>query len=166
MGSLAAPEEAFGEGTSRPQIVSLSALFNKPFSWGSQYLRYSASWRGQWNDTPLVAQDRFIIGTRYTVRGFEDGNILLGERGWFLRNDIALIKGQIAQEFYLGLDYGEVGGAGSNARSSQHLAGVAVGVRGALKQVAFDLVLSRPLSAPQGFDTSTTRFSFSLNASY
>ena len=166
MGALTAPEEALGQGSSRPQIVSLSALLNKPFSWGSQSLRYSASWRGQWNDTPLIAQDRFIIGSRYTVRGFEDTNILLGERGWFLRNDLALVKAHTAQELYLGLDYGEVGGAGSNARGGQHLAGVAVGVRGALRQVAFDFVLSRPLSAPQGFDTSTTRFSFSLNASY
>ena len=32
---------------------------------------YQGSWRAQWNRTVLIAQDRFAIGGRYTVRGFD-----------------------------------------------------------------------------------------------
>lgn len=49
---------------------------------------YSGLIRAQWNRTPLTPQDRFAIGGRYTVRGFDGETSLMGERGWLLRNDI------------------------------------------------------------------------------
>ncbi len=39
---------------------------------------------------PLITQDRFSIGGRYTVRGFDGETTLIGERGWLLRNDLGL----------------------------------------------------------------------------
>jgi hemolysin activation/secretion protein len=165
-GALAAPEEASGEGTSRPQIISLGAQLNTPFSIAAQHLRYSATARGQWNDTPLIAQDRFAIGSRYTVRGFENGRVLLGERGWFLRNDLGLSLAQSGQELYLGLDYGEVSGQSSAALAGRHLSGMAIGLRGSLNNYAYEVFLSRALSAPRGFDAGGTNLCFSLNAGF
>lgn len=164
MGALAAPEEAFGEGTSRPQIVTLGAQFITPFSIGQQRLRYGASGRGQWNGTPLVPQDRFAIGSRYTVRGFEGQNLLLGERGWFIRNDLGLALGQTLQELYLGLDYGEVAGPSSARLAGRHMSGIALGLRGGLQNYSFDIFLSRPITAPPGFDKHSVNAGFSLHA--
>ena len=62
--SMRAPEENFGEGTSRPEIIMADAQLNVPFKIASQNMRYNASWRAQWNRTPLVPQDRFAIGSR------------------------------------------------------------------------------------------------------
>ena len=59
------------------------------------------SWRAQWNRTPLAPQDRFSIGGRYTVRGFDGELTLMGERGWVLRNEIGLPVGA-GQELYAG----------------------------------------------------------------
>jgi hemolysin activation/secretion protein len=78
--SLPAPEEPFGEGTSRMKLATADVQFVAPFKLGEQSLRYNASWRAQWNYTPLVPQDRFAIGGRYTVRGFDGEVSLSGER--------------------------------------------------------------------------------------
>ena len=82
LSALPAPEEAFGEGTSRSALITADAQLNVPFQISKQHFRYNAAWRAQWNRTPLVPQDRFQIGGRYTVRGFDGENTLLGDRGW------------------------------------------------------------------------------------
>lgn len=102
--SLPAPEEAFGEGTSRFRISTADLSLNLPFAWqapwGKQALRYSMAARAQWNGTPLTPQDRFSIGGRYTVRGFDGEVTLLAENGWFVRNELSTVLGQSGQEFY------------------------------------------------------------------
>ena len=69
LGARPAPEEPFGEGTSRLGLVSAEVSLNAPFTLGQQKLRYSGLVRAQWNRTPLTPQDRFGIGGRYSVRG-------------------------------------------------------------------------------------------------
>jgi hemolysin activation/secretion protein len=44
-GSLRAPEEAFGEGTSRFALVTADLNVNAPFKLGEQKLKYSGAWR-------------------------------------------------------------------------------------------------------------------------
>ncbi|RZL06045.1 MAG: ShlB/FhaC/HecB family hemolysin secretion/activation protein, partial [Rubrivivax sp.] len=110
-GARPAPEEAFGEGTSRMRFTTAEVNLNAPFDVAGQKLRYAATWRGQWNGTPLSPQDRFAIGGRYTVRGFDGESSLSAERGWLLRNDLFMTLGDSAQQAYVGLDYGQVRGA-------------------------------------------------------
>ncbi len=120
--ALRAPEEENGEGTSRSQIITANAQLQVPFSVGQQKLRYIGGWRGQWNRTPLIPQDRFSIGGRYTVRGFDGEQILSAERGWTFSNDLGLSLGNTGQELYLGVDYGQVGG-----HSTEYLLGLPPG---------------------------------------
>lgn len=164
--SLPAPEEAFGEGTSRPSLVTLDAQLSLPFEWGSERLRYASAWRGQWNQTPLVAQDRFSIGGRYTVRGFDGETTLMGDRGWLVRNELAWAQERTAQELYLGLDYGEVGGQSARLLAGQHLVGTVLGVRGAYQGLSWDMFVGRPLSKPAGFRTAQNTAGFSLSWAY
>ncbi|WP_185879110.1 ShlB/FhaC/HecB family hemolysin secretion/activation protein, partial [Variovorax sp. MHTC-1] len=122
-GALAAPEELFGEGTSRFRLVTAELGLNVPFALGAQKLRYAGLWRGQWNRTPLTPQDRFSIGGRYSVRGFDGEASLMGEHGWLLRNDIGWALGTSGAELYVGIDYGRVGGLSTGQMAERHLSG-------------------------------------------
>jgi hemolysin activation/secretion protein len=166
LGSLPAPEEPFGEGTSRPRLTTADLQFNQPFALGDQKLRYNLVWRGQWNQTPLVPQDRFAIGGRFTVRGFDGESILSAERGWLVRNDLGVNLGASGAEAYLGVDVGRVGGRSAELLIGKELSGAALGVRGNAKGVAYDLFVARPLTKPEYFRTATTTAGFSLNWSF
>jgi hemolysin activation/secretion protein len=150
--AMPAPEESFNEGTARPKIVTADASFQWPFKVVGQSFRYSAVYRGQWNSTPLVPQDRFSIGGRYTVRGFDGEVMLSAERGWLLRNDLGLALGDTGQEFYLGFDYGHVGGNSAELLLGRHLAGAVLGLRGGYKGVYYDMFAGAPVSKPDGFE--------------
>ncbi|MFJ9452211.1 ShlB/FhaC/HecB family hemolysin secretion/activation protein [Herbaspirillum sp. NPDC101397] len=168
--SLEAPEDAFGEGTSRYKIatadVNLAVPFNLSLPWGKQSLRYNLSGRGQWNGTRLTAQERFSIGGRYTVRGFDGEMTLLSERGWFVRNDVGVALGSSGQEAYLGADYGEVAGPSAALLVGTRLAGAVIGLRGNIKNVSYDVFAGAPISKPQGLQTSRLTAGFTLNWSY
>jgi len=163
LNSLPAPEEAFGEGTARPGIITADVRLDAPFGLGGQPLRYTGAWRAQWNETPLVPQDRFVIGGRYTVRGFDGENQLLAERGWLARNDLGLALGQTGQVFYAGFDYGRVGGHSSATLIGKHLSGAVIGLRGAAKGFSYDVFAGWPVSKPEGFTTPGSVAGFSLN---
>ena len=164
--ALAAPEEAFGEGTSRPKMITADAQLGAPFHLGEQRLRYTSTWRAQWNRTRLIPQDRFAIGGRYTVRGFDGENQLLAERGWLVRNDIGWALGQTGQELYVGIDYGQVSGSTSDTLIGKHLSGAVLGLRGHAKKISYDLFVGQPLSKPDGFQTASSMAGFNFNWSF
>ena len=164
--ALPAPEEAFGEGTARPIIVSAETQLALPFKLGGQNLRLNSDWRAQWNRTPLVPQDRFSIGGRYTVRGFDGESVLMAERGWLIRNDIGVALGESGQELYAGVDYGEVGGQSAELLVGTRLVGAVIGVRGAYRGLYYDVFAGRPLSKPQGFETADVTAGFNLSLSF
>lgn len=166
MNATPAPEEASGEGTSRPRLITADAQYNQPFAMLGQRLRYTLVWRAQWNDTPLVPQDRFAIGGRYTVRGFDGENLLSAERGWLVRNDLGVGLGASGQEAYLGVDYGRVGGATAEQLVGKQLAGAVIGLRGGYKGLSYDLFAGRPIEKPQHFKTASTTTGFNLNWSF
>ncbi|WP_185868043.1 ShlB/FhaC/HecB family hemolysin secretion/activation protein [Variovorax sp. DXTD-1] len=165
-GSIAAPEEEFGEGTSRMKLYTAEVSLNAPFKLGAQKLRYSGLIRAQWNRTPLTPQDRFSIGGRYTVRGFDGETSLMGERGWLIRNDVGWAMGQSGAELYVGADYGHVGGRSTADLLGRSLAGAVVGVRGQWSKLSYDFFVGAPISKPEGYRTAKTTFGFNLNASF
>jgi hemolysin activation/secretion protein len=164
--SLLAPEESFGEGSSRPGLIKASAQLGGPLNLAGQRLRYSTRWQAQWNRTPLVPQDRFSIGSRYTVRGFDGESTLVAERGWWLRNEISWTLADDGPELYAGLDHGEVGGASAELLSGTRLSGAVVGLRGTQHGLGYDLFASTPLRKPEHFRTGHLNAGFSLNWSY
>ena len=164
-GAMAAPEEAFGEGTSRMQVITADAQFAVPFRIANQSLRYTANWRAQWNRTPLAPQDRFAIGGRYTVRGFDGELTLMGERGWLWRNDLGLALGA-GQEVYVAVDVGRVGGPATRWQPGRTLAGSAIGLRGGMHGGYWDVFVGTPLCKPQGFQTDSVIAGFNVSWSY
>jgi hemolysin activation/secretion protein len=166
MGAIPAPEEPFGEGTSRPRTVGADARIALPFGIAGQRLAYNASARAQREYTPLIPQDRFSIGGRYTVRGFDGETGLSGDRGWFVRNELVGSLGNSGQSLYAGLDHGHVGGRSAELLLGRELTGAVVGLRGGHSALQYDLFAGRPVSRPPGFRTADRVYGFYLNASY
>lgn len=172
-GAMPSPEEvAHGfdpaiplEGTARMKVITADAQLAVPFQLGNQALRYTGNWRAQWNDTPLSPQDRFAIGGRYTVRGFDGEVSLTGERGWLIRNDLGLALGG-GQELYFGADYGHIGGPSAQWQLGDHLAGAVIGLRGGWRVLSWDLFVGAPISQPDHFPTAYTTAGFSVSASF
>lgn len=165
--ALPAPEEHFNEGTSRMKIIFVDAQYNQPFKIKDLNFRFSSVYRGQWNRTPLTPQDKFSIGGRYTVRGFDGEYSLSSERGWLLRNDLALAIPPVNAELYVGLDYGKLGGPSKEYLIGDHLTGSALGVRGSISRYfSYDLFIGWALDKPKGLHTKGTTAGFNAYLSF
>lgn len=165
-GAMPAPEESFGDATALSKIVQISSQLDIPFALANQKFHYNVQYQRQFSNTPLTPQDQFAIGNRWTVRGFDGERTLNADRGWFVRNDIAWATPVPAQELYLGVDYGEVGGNGTQYLVGNHLAGGAIGIRGAAFKTGYDLFAAVPFSKPDGFKTDPVSLGFNLNWQY
>lgn len=163
-GSLPAPEEAFGEGTSRMRLWLLDAAVQQSLALAGRPVQYSGSWRGQYNKTPLTPQDRLAIGGRFTVRGFDGLSVLSAERGWLLRNEVSTALSQQIQG-YIGIDTGHVAGPSAAQLVGQNLTGGVIGLRGQWARVQYEVFMGKPLSKPEHFKTSASTAGFSLSMS-
>jgi hemolysin activation/secretion protein len=161
--SIDAPEEALGEGTSKFALSVLDASVSLPLEVYRHKWRYNGSLRVQDNMTPLTPQDRFAIGGRYTVRGFDGESGLSAERGLLLRNEFSTALGRSGQEFYIGIDHGEVSGPSSELLVGKLLTGAVIGLRGNYKKLQYDIFVGAPVDKPAGFRTAETAAGFSLN---
>ncbi|TCP94917.1 hemolysin activation/secretion protein [Cricetibacter osteomyelitidis] len=164
--AMSAPEEREGKGTSRPQIFTVAIEFNYPFNIGNQPWVFNTDWSAQWNKTALIQQDRFSIGGRYTVRGFDGELTLSGERGWLWRNELSWNVANKGQWIYFALDGGRVMGRDEDMRLGHHLMGAALGLRGGWKHIYYDVFIGRPISKPSGFRTSNTVTGFNIGINF
>lgn len=165
-GAQPAPEEATGDATALSDIYNLNLSLQVPFSWLEQRWRWNTRFNGQWTDTPLTPQDEITIGSRYTVRGYDGSISLSADKGWYLQNELAWQIPDTQAELFLGLDYGEVSGTGTELLAGEHLAGTLVGIKGNWQGLSYQFFAGRPLSNPPGFSVDNTVFGFDLNWSF
>ena len=164
-GALPAPEEAFGEGTSRMRLWLADVSVQAPLDLGGRRWNWNTQWRWQRESTPLTPQDRFSIGGRYTVRGYDGLSVLSAERGWLLRNELSTpLTPQI--QAYVGVDYGHVGGPSAEQLVGQNLTGAVLGLRGQAGPLQWEVFAGTPLRKPNHFKTSNTTAGFNLSVSY
>lgn len=149
-------------------IMQFSASANIPFTLAEQPLRFESQYLRQVSDRPLTPQDQFSIGNRWTVRGFDGERTLSADEGWTLRNTLSWSLPVPAQELYVGVDYGKISGRGTDINLGSHLAGGAIGLRGAINptNLSYDLSIGTPFSKPDGFRTDPATFAFSVNWNY
>ncbi len=160
-GSRPAPEEAFGEGTSRMRLWRTEGQWQQAFTIGSLPLHYTGAWRAQHNRTRLTPQDRLAIGGRHSVRGFDGEFVLSAERGGWLRNELATpVMPQL--QAYLGVDVGQVAGPRASELVGRRLAGAVLGLRGQWTGLQGDVFVGGPLRKPEVFRTARTTAGFSL----
>lgn len=167
-GAQPAPEEETGDATALSKIIRFSASLDIPFSLKGQNFSYSPSFQRQLARESLTPQDRFSIGGRWSVRGFDGELSLSADNGWYLRNDLAWASPLKGQQLYIGVDYGEVGGTNSEYLLGKHLAGGALGLRGYIPAIrlSYDTFAGIPISKPDGFITSPVTLGFNLNWEY
>lgn len=167
LGSLPAPEEEFGEGTSRYRLSTLGLSLQSPWAWGLQTVRYVGSLRIQKHHTRLTPQDRFSIGGRYTVRGFDNAASLVAESGVLWRNELAWqIKDMPYAMPYIGLDFGQVSGPSAIDLPGKRLSGAVVGLRGQAAGLQYEVFYGRPVSKPTELKASPSTWGFMLHHAY
>ncbi|CAK9886713.1 MAG: Hemolysin transporter protein ShlB [Candidatus Erwinia impunctatus] len=165
-GARPAPEEWWGEGTALSKIVQFNTQLEIPFQIAGQRFHYNTQYSHQRSNTPLTPQDQFSIGVRWTVRGFDGERLLSADRGWYVRNDLGWYTPLPGQELYLGADYGEIGGRGSDDNIGKRLAGGVIGIRGSVLHTGYDLFAGVPFSKPDGYHTNPVTLGFNLNWNY
>ncbi|AJI83446.1 ShlB/FhaC/HecB family hemolysin secretion/activation protein [Yersinia enterocolitica] len=151
---------------STARLINLTASLNLPFMLGEQHFQYQPTFSQQYTRSAVTMQDKFSIGGRNSVRGFTTGSALVGPQGWFFKNDIAWINQQLANQLYLGLDYGEVSNKGGQFLLGDRLVGAVIGVRGYYRRLGYDFNISTPLDKPAHFNTDPIVLGFILNWQY
>lgn len=152
------------EGYARAPLWSADVRLNYPFQILNHPVQYRMSWKGQLAPKILVPQDRFYIGGRYSVRGFDEKIMLSGDRGHYLQQEFIFNTPVQNLQFYAGIDQGWVNGRNS-IPSSRYLLGSITGLRGYYKGGYIDAFVGRGLIAPHYFEKNRVT-GFSLNFSY
>ncbi|QRX80832.1 ShlB/FhaC/HecB family hemolysin secretion/activation protein [Glaciimonas sp. PAMC28666] len=147
-------------------VQTLDATLSIPFTIARQPVTYTGTVRGQTTHSPLYLSDQFSIGNRYTVRGFDGELTLAAERGVYWRNELAFPLANSGQAAYVGLDVGKVFGPSVVDLAGNTLAGTALGVRGNLKGLTYDVFSSWALVKPRGFSTAMPAVGVSLAVQY
>ncbi len=166
--ALQAPEENYNEGTSRMQIYTLGASVYIPFVLKEQNFAYNTSFRFQYNGTPLVPQDRFSIGGRYSVRGFDGEYTLSSDRGAIWRNELEWSYAP-THKMYIALDGGHVSGENAKYLMGQSLVGGALGLRGQFSNfgaLGYDFFVGAPIYAPKNFPKKSVAGGFSISYNF
>jgi len=151
------------EGYARAPLWSADLRINHPFMLLNQPAQYRMNWRGQYAPKLLVPQDRFYIGGRYSVRGFDGELMLSGDNGHYLQQEIS-VNTPLNSQFYIAVDQGWVAGEHSIA-GQRYLAGGVIGVRGWYQGLYVDAFAGHGLVAPNSIQRDFVT-GFSLNYSY
>jgi len=161
IGALGAQPEhkasvAMGGPTSRYHMWLVDVDYRKPFIMGHRPASFTSSFHGQWvqGGKRVYSVDTINIGNRYSIYGFDGEYTLIGDSGWYVRNEVSSVIPRLNTEVYLGLDVGAVYGKSTEALVGKTIAGTALGVRGNYASgLLFDAFVSTPLYKPQGYHT-------------
>ena len=146
----------------------LDVDFVHPFEFSHRPATFTTSFHGQYtmDDMRLYGVDMISMGNRYTVRGFDGEVTLMGTNGWYLRNELSTRFPKQKAELYLGLDVGAVYGYGADLYNGHTMMGAAVGLRGSIDTVSYDVFAAMPIRKPEGFHTSDVTSGFSLGVKF
>ena len=161
IGALGAQPEhkasvAMGGPTSRYHMWLVDVDYRKPFIMGHRPASFTSSFHGQWvqGGKRVYSVDTINIGNRYSIYGFDGEYTLMGDSGWYVRNEVSSVIPRLNTEVYLGFDVGAVYGKSTEALVGKSIAGTALGIRGNYSSgLLFDAFVSTPLYKPQGYHT-------------
>jgi hemolysin activation/secretion protein len=177
-GAEPAPEELTGRGTGRMRLMTGLLHWAMPLNTDGHPWQYSTQLQWQWAQTRLTPQDRFCLGSRATVRGFDGQQTLCGDRGQLWRQELAtglpasvhqVIPFSSGMQVYAALDAGRTTSPGQD--SAYRLSGVALGLRGSHKvnedyPLQWDVFVGKPLARPDGFTTAQHTSGVALRAEF
>lgn len=161
-GEKADAEEISGSADAAARILTMSVDGSFPFKLGNLLMSYEPHFIKQYSPDRLTQPDKFTIGNRWTVRGFDGETTLYADKGWYQRNDINLNLPSLGMQPYLGFDYGEVSGSDNDYWNGQHIAGAAIGIRGVKGKIGYDIFAGVPVLKPHEMSVSPYTVGFSL----
>lgn len=159
LSAIKAPESYISEAVSQPNIWSAQINLRHPFNVDKSSYQYLLQWRGQYSPQPLIPQDRFIIGGRYTTKGLSDEQSLSGENGMLLQQEVARIvpfTRQVTLMPYITLDQGWVGGDSTEYLAGDYLMSTSIGTRVYANNISIDGFIGKGLQAPRSIDKDVT----------
>ena len=142
--------------TLKYRVFTADMTVRAGFTIASVVFNYQASLRAQITGDRLYGSEYFSIGSRYTVRGFDERQTLGAEKGATLRNELAWPVLKTRHSLYLALDGGFVAGPAGHYNPGSTLAGGALGLRGGWKRFYYDATIGCPLYKPAGLHTTRT----------
>lgn len=124
---------------------TMDISYNKKLKGKGVPTQYNFSFHGQYAKEGILGSEQIGMGGPYSVRGFKNEGQISGNKGFYIRNELAfnqkLAKGSLNP--YLSLDYGVV------ARNKQSyggkILGVAIGARINLYSISIDMFKSIPI---------------------
>ncbi len=162
--------------TLRPKIITASVSYATSTPLGksteksaARTVQYSVNLRGQHTQANTLSIDQLAIGGRGSVRGFDGDAVLIAENGFVLRNEFTTplrVIDSVDSNLVLGFDMGRVFGSSDIALAGQKLAGLAVGLRGRVGALNFDINVAKPIYAPSGFKTKAVSLYASITHAF
>lgn len=130
--TLGAAEGTLPQQHTSGRLRTAGLSWNMPLHMGKQPWQYAAQWSGQWAQSPLAAQERFCLGGRSTVRGFNGSQTWCGDHGQLLRQELSTripSAPWLVQQLqaYAALDHGR---AYISGQPKDTLQGITLGLRG------------------------------------
>lgn len=143
-----------GDVSSTSQLLNLDINYIKLMQYGHFPVWYDVNLGVQYAPEPLILQDQFTLGSRWSVRGFENSPGLEGNNGFYLQNTVGFNTGIKEAECYFGMDYGVVSTSQfSQKNQAKTLIGAITGLKGRVNALAYDISLSAPLVYPSALTT-------------
>lgn len=165
LSSMATPEENAGLYTRQARLLRADIKALMKFDLTGNYFSYAPHFSLQLSPDNLSSDNKFNIGSRWSVRGFDGENTLSSSQGWFLRNDFIWDTPLPGQQFYVGVDIGKIIGS-DDYQQGKVLSGVVTGLRGDVLSTQYDLFVGTPLTKPESYHTDALNMGFSLQWRY
>ena len=152
---------------STARLINLTASLNLPFlCWVNNISNISRHLASNTHDRLSLCRINFLLAGEIQCAGLLPVVHLWGHKAGFLKMTSPRINQQLANQLYLGLDYGEVSNKGGQFLLGDRLVGAVIGVRGYYRRLGYDFNISTPLDKPAHFNTDPIVLGFILNWQY
>ena len=159
--SMPTPEQQAGLFSKHSRVIQANLQALMKFRLTGDKFSYAPKLNAQFSPDKLSSDNKYNIGSRWTVRGFDGERTLSGQQGWYWRNDFIWdIPGPV-QQVYFGIDIGKIIGD-SGYYSGKILSGAVAGLRGEKFNTQYDLFVATPIAKPNNFHSDALNLGMSL----
>ncbi|MBQ0329889.1 ShlB/FhaC/HecB family hemolysin secretion/activation protein, partial [Providencia rettgeri] len=147
----------YGDASHMARVYTMDVSAMIPVAFDDFIMSYNPQLFVQYSRDRLTIQDQFSLGSRWTVRGFDEEFSLIGDKGFYLRNEFNFYIPGLPVYPYYAVDYGRILGGvyPLGLYSDDQLLGTAIGMRGNINIFSYDLFLGVPLYKPDEYETNS-----------
>ncbi|MGR4048794.1 ShlB/FhaC/HecB family hemolysin secretion/activation protein [Kosakonia cowanii] len=164
-GGRETPDMLSGDVDSASHLFNLNMTYLKALQLTSLPSWYEMTFGAQYSPESLTIQDQFNIGSRWSVRGFENSSGVDAINGFYIRNTFNFSTALNGINTFFGADYGQVESSQTTRQlyGGEKLVGITGGVKGHVNSLGYELSLALPLLHPSKMivDDFTTSFNIS-----